>query len=97
MKPTDTTTILFDVYYIGMVEKRTIGGDEEDEIGIEIDARIAQKIYDNLTLSLAGSYLLAEKGYGKYDTDSTTDGIQPGSGNSGDDAFQVGIGLDFSY
>ncbi len=88
VKPTDTTTIMLDVYYIGMVEDRTVAGSEEDEIGIEIDARLAQKIYDNLTLSLAGAYMLAENGYGVAGTTAT---------NSGDDAFQVGIGVDFSY
>jgi hypothetical protein len=92
VKPTDTTTIFLDVYYIGMVEDRTIAGSKEDEIGIEIDARIAQKIYDNLTLSLAGAYMLAENGYGVYDSTDPN-----AANNSGDDAFQVGIGLDFSY
>jgi hypothetical protein len=97
LKPTDTTTLKFDVYYVGMVEKRTIGGDEEDEIGIEIDARLTQKIYDNLSLTLLGCYLFAEDGYGRYDADAGTDGIQPGDAGSGDDAFQVGLGLDFKF
>ena len=97
LKPTDTTTLKFDVYYIGMVEKRTIGGDEEDEIGIEIDARLTQKIYDNLSLTLLGCYLFAEDGYGRYDTDAGTPGIQPGDAGSGDDAFQVGLGVDYKW
>ena len=97
LKPTDTTTIKFDVYYIGMVEDRTIGGDDEDEIGIEIDARLTQKIYDNLSLTVLGCYLFAEDGYGVYDTDAGTAGIQPGNGGSGDDAFQVGLGVDFKF
>ena len=110
LKPTDTTTIKLDAYYIGLVEDRTIAGDKEDEIGVEIDARLTQKIYDNLSLTIIGAYLFAEDGYGRYDTvkeDKTsaatklgTKGIQPdrtGSTNSGDDAFQVGIGLDFKF
>jgi len=105
LKPTDTTTIMLDVYYIGMVEDRSVGCDptvdncSEDTIGTEIDVRIAQKIYDNLTLSLAGAYMLADDGYGLYgDQDSDTSGTQwPSNNNSGDDAFQVGIGIDFSY
>jgi len=103
LKPTDTTTIMLDVYYIGMVEDRSVGCDptvdscDEDTIGIEIDARIAQKIYDNLTLSIAGAYMLADDGFGRYgDTDPDTAGTQYAT-NSGDDSFQVGIGLDFSY
>jgi hypothetical protein len=100
LKPTDTTTIKLDAYYIGLVEDRTIAGDQEDEIGIEIDARLTQKIYDNLSLTLIGAYLFAEDGYGVYDSDAGTAGIQPdqvGDDNSGDDAFQVGIGLDFKF
>jgi len=96
-KPTDTTTIMFDAYYMGLVEDRTIGGDKEDEIGIEVDARLTQKIYDNLSLTILGAYLFADDAYGRYDTDSDTDGIQPGDKGSGDDAFQVGIGLDFKF
>jgi hypothetical protein len=88
LKPTDTTTIMLNVYYVGMVEKRTVAGNEEDEIGIEIDVRLAQKIYDNLTLNILGAYLLADDGYGVAGSSAT---------NSGDDAFQVGMGLDFSY
>ena len=86
LKPTDTTTLKFDVYYIGMVEKRTIGGDEEDEIGIEIDARLTQKIYDNLSLTVLGAYMFAEDGYGSDTVNS-----------EGDDAFQVGMGLDYKF
>jgi len=86
LKPTDTTTIKLDVYYIGMVEKRTVAGSEEDEIGIEIDASLTQKIYDNLSLTILGAYMLAEDGYGAA-----------GGANAGDDAFQVGLGVDFSY
>jgi hypothetical protein len=85
-KPTDTTTISIDGYYMGMVEKRTVGGDEEDEIGIEFDARLAQKVYDNLTFNVVGAYLFAEDGYGTYLAD-----------NSGDDAYTVGIGLDYKF
>jgi hypothetical protein len=88
LKPTDTMAIILDVYYIGMVEDRTVAGEDEDTIGTEIDARLTQKIYDNLTLSVAGAYLLADDGFGSTAASAT---------NSGDDCFQVGIGLDFSY
>jgi hypothetical protein len=75
-KPTDTTTIKADVYYMALVEDRN----DEDEIGTEIDVRLSQKVYDNLTANLVGAYLLAEDGWGE-----------------GDDAFQVGVGLDYSF
>jgi len=92
LKPTDTTTIMFDAYYIGMVEDRTIAGEDEDEIGVEIDARLTQKIYDTLSMTVIGAYLFAEDGYGIYDKTGATQ-----ADNSGDDAFQVGIGLDFKF
>jgi hypothetical protein len=95
LKPTDTTTIMFDVYYIGMVEDRTIAGEDEDEIGIEVDARLTQKIYDNLSLTILGAYLFAEDGYGEY-VGPVAPTVNQAS-NSGDDAFHVGIGLDFKF
>jgi hypothetical protein len=95
LKPTDTTTLKFDVYYIGMVEDRTVAGSKEDEIGIEVDASLTQKIYDNLSMTLIGAYLFAEDGYGVYNGDPDAGAAQaPGAG---DDAFQVGIGLDYKF
>jgi hypothetical protein len=93
-KPTDTTTIKFDVYYIGMVEDRTVAGQDEDEIGLEVDARLTQKIYDSLSLTVIGAYLFAEDGYGVYNGTPTATNQADGSG---DDAFQVGVGLDFKF
>jgi hypothetical protein len=92
-KPTDTTTIKLDAYYMGLVENRTVGGDSEDEIGVEVDARLTQKIYDNLSLTVIGAYLFAEDGYGVYTDDVATQN----AGESGDDAFQVGVGIDFKF
>ena len=101
LKPTDSLTLMFDVYYAQLVETRTIAGSLEDEIGVEIDARLTQKIYDNLSLTVIGAYLFADDGWGAYDTDSVADGIQPDRGaggtDSGDDAWQVGVGLDFKF
>jgi len=95
LKPTDTTTLKLDVYYIGMVEDRTVAGSKEDEIGIEVDASLTQKIYDNLSMTLIGAYLFAEDGYGVYNGDPDAGAAQaPGAG---DDAFQVGIGLDYKF
>ena len=87
LKPTDTTTIKLDVYYIGMMEDRTVAGNDEDEIGVEIDARLTQKIYDTLSMTVVGAYMFAEDGYG----------VAGASDGSGDDAFQVGVGLDFKF
>jgi hypothetical protein len=95
LKPTDTTTIKFDVYYVGMVEDRTVAGSEEDEIGIEVDASLTQKIYDNLSLTVIGAYMFAEDGYGVYNGDPAAGAAQ--ASNSGDDAFQVGVGLDYKF
>jgi len=95
-KPADNTTISANVLYIAMVEERSVGCDptvdscDEDTIGVEVNARLAQKIYPNLTLNLVGAYLFADDGYGDYNPDSWAD-------NSGDDAYQVGIGVDYSF
>jgi hypothetical protein len=86
LKPADNTTIYLNLYWMAMVEDRTVGGNDEDEIGIEFDARLAQKIYDNVTLNLVGAYLFAEDGYGTYL-----------GADSGDDAYTVGIGVDYSF
>jgi hypothetical protein len=94
-KPTDTTTIKLDVYYIGMIEDRTVAGDDEDEIGLEVDARLTQKIYDGLSLTVIGAYLFAEDGYGVYNGDPDAGAAQ--ADGSGDDAWQVGVGLDFKF
>jgi hypothetical protein len=88
LKPTDTTTIKFDVYYVGMMEDRTVAGEDEDEIGVEVDASLTQKIYDNLSMTLIGAYMFAEDGYGVAGTTAS---------NSGDDAFHLGLGLDFKF
>jgi hypothetical protein len=94
-KPTDTTTIMLDAYYVGMVEDRTIAGEKEDEIGLEVDARLTQKVYDSLSLTLIGAYMFAENGYGVYNGDPDAGAAQ--ADGSGDDAFQVGIGLDYKF
>ena len=96
LKPTDTTTIKMDVYYIGMVEDRTVAGEKEDEIGTEVDVRLIQKIYDNFSMSIIGAYLFAEDGYGVYNGDPDDPTVTQAAG-SGDDAFQVGIGLDYKF
>jgi hypothetical protein len=92
VKPTDTTTLRADVYYVGMVEDRSVAGEDEDTIGTEIDVRLIQKIYDNLSLTVLGCYLIADDGYGVYSSTNPN-----AASNSGDDAFQVGLGLDFKF
>jgi hypothetical protein len=85
-KPTDTTTISADIWYITMVEDRTVGGSDEDDVGIEIDAKVVQKVYDNLDLLIVGAYMIANDGYG-------TDALD----NSGDDAYVIGMGLNYKF
>ena len=85
-KPTDTTSISADIWYITMVEDRTVGGSDEDDVGIEVDAKLVQKVYDNLDLLIVGAYMLANDGYG-------TDALD----NSGDDAYVIGMGLNYKF
>lgn len=86
MKPTDTTTLTLDLWYLTMVEDRTVGGDDEDEIGWELDASLTQKIYDNLDAKIVGAYLLADDGFGD-DVDHA----------EGDDAYVIGLGFNFKF
>ncbi len=63
-----------------------MGGDEEDEIGTEIEAKVTQKVYDNLDVLVIGAYMFADKGYGS-DT----------SNSDGDDAYVVGLGMNYKF
>jgi hypothetical protein len=85
MKPTDTTSIGIDAYYIRMVEDRTVGGNDEDTIGLEFDLDVTQKVYDNLDAKIVGAYMFADDGYGTN------------AGNSGDDAYVIGLGLNYKF
>jgi hypothetical protein len=85
VKPTDTTSIGFDAYYIGMNEDRTVGGSEEDTVGLEFDVDVTQKVYDNLDAKLVGAYMFADDGYGTSAT------------NSGDDGYVIGLGLNYKF
>jgi hypothetical protein len=85
LKPTDTTSVGFDAYYIGMVEDRTVGGNDEDTVGLEVNADLTQKVYDNLDVKVVGAYMFADDGYGTSAT------------GSGDDAYVIGLGLNYKY
>jgi hypothetical protein len=82
LKPTDTTSIALDIWYINMVEKRTVGDDEEDEVGTEVDLKLTQKVYDNLDCLIIGSYMFAEDGYGA---------------GGGDDGWILALGLNYKF
>lgn len=93
MKPTDTTTLTMDLWYLTMVEDRTVGGSKEDEIGWELDASLTQKIYDNLEAKIVAAYLLADNGFGEPtgENPSTLDKA------NGDDAYVIGLGFNFKF
>jgi hypothetical protein len=96
LKPTDTTTIAVDLYYIGMVEDRTVAGDDEDTIGTELDVSLTQKIYDNFDVKIVGAYLLADDGYGVYNGDPDDPTVTQAE-NSGDDAWIIGMGFNYTF
>ena len=53
-----------DVYDLIATEKVTNGlGEESDEIGIEIDAKVNWKLYDNLTWNWDLGYFMPGKAY----------------------------------
>jgi len=82
VKPTDTTSIGLDMYYISMVEKRTVGGKKTDDYGFEIDLDVTQKVYDNLDVKVVGAIMFADDGYG--------DG-------SKDDGWVLGMGMNYKF
>jgi hypothetical protein len=92
LKPTDTTTIALDLWYMMMVEDRTVGGDDEDTIGTELDLKLTQKVYDNLDVLVIGAYLLADDGYGNG---GTAGDWAPNS--DGDDAWVLALGMNYKF
>jgi hypothetical protein len=92
LKPTDTTTIAIDLWYIGMVEDRTVGGDDEDTVGTEIDLKLTQKVYDNLDCLIIGAYMFADDGYGNG---GTSGDWAPQS--QGDDAWVLALGMNYKF
>jgi len=86
VKPTDTTSIGLDLYYIAMVEKRTVGGKSTDDVGFEVDLDITQKIYDNLDMKIVGAYMFADDGFGA-----------PAATANKDDAFVLGLGFNYKF
>ena len=50
-----------------------------------MNAKLVQKVYDNLDLLIVGAYMIAEDGYGTSATDS------------GDDGYVIGMGLNYKF
>jgi len=86
MKPTDTTSVGLDIYYVKMLEKRTTAlGTSSKTIGTEIDLDVTQKIYDNLDAKIVGAYMFAGDAFGSPPPSSP------------DDAFILGLGLNYKF
>lgn len=88
VKPTDTTTIGLDIYYVKMIESRsnTLGTSSKN-IGTEVDLDVTQKIYDNLDAKIVGAYMFAGDAFG----------TQTPLKSSPDDAFILGLGLNYKF
>jgi hypothetical protein len=91
IKPTDTTSIGLDLYYVSLIEDREeyLGRDDKD-IGFEVDLDVTQKIYDNLAVKIIGAYMFAGDAFG------TPQGGQALKKNP-DDAWVLGMGFNYTF
>jgi hypothetical protein len=59
-KPMDKMKTTLDVWYAAKAEDTTFAnGEEEDQLGTEVDLKMSYQLMDNLTLDLVGAYLFA--------------------------------------
>lgn len=63
-KPMDKLTLTGDVWYASLAEENENG---DDELGLEFDAKVAYKIYDNLTAEYIFAYLVSGDATGDED------------------------------
>ena len=96
-KPTDTTTVGLDLYYIGMDVKRNLGVNLTNDIGTEIDFDLTQKIYDNFDLKIVGAYIFAGKGYGSSTQSTTNPNAVTGFVGDQDNAYILGLGFNYKF
>ena len=88
IKPTDTTSIGLDLYYVKMIKKRpSIVGNNEKDIGFEVDLDVTQKIYDNLDMKIVGAYMFAGDAFGNVSQTS----------KSRDNAYVLGLGFNYKF
>ena len=88
IKPTDTTSIGIDLYYVSMIEDReTQLGTDDKDIGFEVDLDVTQKIYDNLDAKIVGAYMFAGDAYG------TGSPLK----KSPDDGWILGLGFNYKF
>lgn len=55
----DGLAVTLDIWYAKLAEEINIGGTKEDELGIEVDLKVAYEIVENMKLELIGAYLFA--------------------------------------
>ncbi|MGB3209663.1 MAG: hypothetical protein WBB19_03065 [Desulforhopalus sp.] len=72
VKPMDKLTFDFDVWYAQLAEEVA----NEDELGIEFDAKLTYAIYDNLKAEFVFAYLLAGDATGGGDEDPMEAGVR---------------------
>jgi hypothetical protein len=71
LKPMDKLTAKFDVWYAQLAEENAAG---DDELGIELDAKITYALEDNLNVDFIFAYLIADDATG--DEDVIESGVQ---------------------
>jgi hypothetical protein len=74
LKPMDKMTFTFDAWYAENVEKVQVNGNNEDKLGLELDAKLSYQLMDNLTADVIYAYLFAGDAVG--DSDVQEGGVQ---------------------
>ena len=97
VKPTDTTSIGVDLYYISLVEKReALLGTSKKDVGFEIDLDVTQKVYDNLDAKIVGAVFFADDGFGSSSASGIGNTVT-GFNGSKDDAWVIGLGFNYKF
>jgi hypothetical protein len=86
VKPVEDISLTFDLWYAELIEGVTDdNGDEVNDLGLEIDAKLSMELIEDLNLDLVAAYLLAG------------DAINPEDDDDEADPFEVGAILSLSF
>jgi len=83
ISPTDRLRIALDGWWAQLNEEILVGGELEDDLGVEVDLRITYQLIEGLNLDVVGAYLFAG------------DAIY--NGNDDADPYEVGSQLSLSF
>lgn len=92
VKPMDKLKATLDLWYAQLAEELDLGagvpGDDEDDLGLEVDLKVTYELVEGLNLDLVGAYLFA----GDAVIDDTSD-----SDSNQDNPYEVGARFSLSF